>query len=246
MKKYNTMQKSYEYLNDITFLTGKKVLCLSPHHDDLLYSAALLVQQLLKQNCTLINVCLFTQSCWIAQGIGDVEYISEMRFLEEQAASVEFGFSTISLHLSDSSVRGLDEVEELNVPINESFLKKCEEHFEANLGMKIYDAIIMPLAVGGHIDHRYTRIIGEKQNHIPIHLYYEDMPYLTNPKQVYDYLPSKAKPIIVYGSLKEKRRGYECYPSQAEPNNWKRISTYCQQLIHFSCVERIWVCDNEE
>lgn len=228
------------------FLTGKKVLCLSPHHDDLLYSAALLVQLLLKQNCDLTNMCMFTQSCWTARGIGDINRISALRLQEEKAASMLYGFQTISLNMPDSSVRGLDETEELIAPMDQKMIEICDDKIRSFLNSQLFDVILMPLAAGGHIDHRYARLIGEKQTQISVRLYYEDMPYLTNTEQVYNYLPKDAEPIVMKGFLEDKRRGFDCYPSQSEIKNWKRIEQYSQQLVLDECAERIWFCGKKK
>ena len=113
-------------------------------------------------------------------------------------------------------------------------------------------AVVLPLAVGGHIDHRVVRQAGIDafaKAVFPIG-FYEDLPYAARPEcaeeteQRVATLQLDAKPELVgavsadlVARVARKRRVVECYDSQVDSEVAEQIASFC---LRYEGRERLW------
>ena len=93
----------------------------------------------------------------------------------------------------------------------------------------------VPLAVGGHIDHRNTRLAAEKLE-LPL-FYYADLPYAAmNPELVEASLPKGTLPIryeITAAGIKAWQNSIACYTSQIS-SFWSSLEEMKAALVDYS------------
>ena len=222
---------------------GLDVLFLSPHFDDMVYSCAVTIEKLLKQECHITNVNLFTRSKWsIIPDINDANIISAMRLQEEQQAARHLGINSISIGLPDSSIHELDAETELIMECSPFLVNEyagMAKHFIH--GLK-YDIVLTPLGKYGHIDHRYTRCISDKLFNCSDVVYYEDLPYFANNRDKYLRELQFMENILFEGDFMRKLKLMQIYESQFEFNNAETIQRYGKSIITGKYVERLWKC----
>ena len=116
-------------------------------------------------------------------------------------------------------------------------------------------AVILPLGVGGHIDHRVTRQAGVTvltEQSFPV-AFYEDLPYAARNNggaeiehAVQSLQPSPrssfAEPAQsdTPSRVRAKLRMAECYDSQIDSEVAQQIASYCQR---YGGRERLWVSE---
>lgn len=116
-------------------------------------------------------------------------------------------------------------------------------------------AFVLPLAMGGHIDHRVTRQAGlEALANVTFSVaFYEDLPYAAREGaegEIAETTASTALPLrpLVIGeatadaaeAMAEKRRMAECYDSQI---NSEEAAQIAQFAAHYGGRERVWCND---
>lgn len=225
-------------------LENCRIIFLSPHLDDMIYSSAITIRKLIDRHCDITNFNFFTRSSWnAANNDCSIEENSNERLAEEQKMSQILGFKTLSMGLDDSSVRGLDAFSELTQECDPVELNKISEKFVKSLHISEYDFAFVPLAVGKHIDHKYVRETAERlfpQNRI---IYYEDMPYAERGEDSIAYVPEGLKSILFEGDFSKKILDIEIYKSQTEKKNIEKMKKYGTGIENGKYVERIWTGD---
>jgi len=148
-------------------------LFLSPHPDDLVYSAfsALVEQSGIGTAVTFFNVSRFTK--W---GLLPKYFVTMMRTLEERIILTRLRVKPSFLWMEDSSSRSL--------PIN---LQKATSKLNRFRGTFQY--IFCPLGISGHPDHSAVRSVAVDYWRLrcggkPTICFYEDLPYAAKVKEI--------------------------------------------------------------
>ena len=163
------------------------------------------------------------------------------------------------LDLLDAPLRlgcGLDEVLQLEIRPGDRALARIAGALRkiAGKGDVGSVALLMPLAVGGHIDHRITnQAASEALTEATIGLgFYEDLPYTARPGAAEEVnslaaamQPFSLRPAFAQGaaqdivrSTERKRRFAECYDSQVDGDVARQIASFCEK---YGGRERLWV-----
>ena len=227
--------------------TRKSILYLSAHHDDMVYSSAITIRQLLKRGCQVANLNLFTISGWHAtKALLNIEEVSKIRLEEERKMSIEMGYYTLSVGLPDSFSRGLNAYQELTQCCDEQQAESFSVILRRYLKPFSYDFVFVPISAGNHIDHKYTRYLAEKNCDAGTFVYYEDMPYVATGVEISHLIPNNYTPIYFLGDYEAKLADIRVYDSQLEDKNLEVIRRYGYSLVKGHYAERIWVsqCQN--
>lgn len=104
--------------------------------------------------------------------------------------------------------------------------------------------LVLPLGVGGHIDHLITRVVGESLTQTPN--YYADFPYSgSHPEQIAEKLPTGAECLpypLSNQSLAAWQYGVEAYTSQIS-TFWPSLSQMYQAIQAYAtspCGNCLW------
>ena len=121
----------------------------------------------------------------------------------------------------------------------------------AALSQRVTNALVLPLAIGNHVDHLTARSAAEAgwPPTLPI-AFYEDLPYSARP-QAAEQIESRAeslgldlKAAFVCGAVDaaeaaaRKRTLANCYDSQIDANVAEQISQFCNR---YQGRERLWM-----
>ncbi len=238
------------------------VAVISPHRDDAAFSCGLLIVALLRagKNVTVCN--LFTRSDYAVTNIGinpeaeRVEGVSLARLREDKAAVAamlqcatrlsctpgrltlrDYGWLDAPLRLQVNS----EYVVLAPVPVEEAH---AQAHFFAKHlnEWAHFDAVMAPLALGDHIDHRIARETAKLVVPAERLAFYQDLPYaarlsadarsretttaFSGPNSQ-SWLPSL---MAVEDGLAMKQLFALCYPSQIEPQVATEIAAYGADL----------------
>ena len=244
-----------------------KLIIVSPHRDDAAFSLGLAVEHWLTAKHTVGVLNCFTQSDYAPYSDAAslhandrLSFVSATRKREDAAWNKVLGgrLQFTDLDLLDAPLRlacSADEV--LGMPIRAgdravARVAGAIAKFARN-GSPESLAIMLPLAVGGHIDHRVTRQAGLEAlagSPLPI-AFYEDLPYATRPggaeeitglaeATAMDLQPAFAVDEETEPSLAahRKRRVAECYDSQIDTEAAQQIAAFC---LAYQGRERLWV-----
>ncbi len=242
-----------------------KIVVFSPHRDDAAFSVGLSVASWLAAGHTVQVLNCFTQSAYApfsdagSLHLNDrTSFVSATRKREDIAWSKLLGgkLRITDLDLLDAPLRlgcTLDEV--LSVPIRAgdravsrvagSIAKTARQQF----------AVVLPLAIGGHIDHRVTRAAGIEalaSASGPL-AFYEDLPYAMRPGAIGSIAPSAEETgfslatsfsVLPFSDdpqreerIASKTRMAECYDSQIDSAEARGIANFCTQ---YAGRERLW------
>ena len=116
-------------------------------------------------------------------------------------------------------------------------------------------AVLLPLALGGHIDHRIARAAGLQAFQEPFAAssfpvaFYEDLPYAARPELAGQAEPAAevaglslapvfaCPPPAVAAAVASKRRMAQCYDSQIDSELTDAIASFCER---YEGRERLW------
>ena len=139
---------------------------------------------------TVTVATVFTRSCYRVDGTGDVEAITEVRRLEDQAALAASGAMGIHLGLDDASLRSsyCDEAAYMDSsldPGSDPIWPSAVRSIGALMEGKHFHRLILPLDVGGMIDHAITRNAGLLfAKHVRAIWFYKDATYLRSEEKI--------------------------------------------------------------
>ena len=193
---------------------------IQPHPDDLAYSIGgiLLLDEVLIDKDNTIAVTVFTGSSSAKKVISD---ITQVRREENRKYFNSLHLPSIDLHHPDSSFpyRNMNNTMEVY-----NLMKR-----ELNEIIGKEDKVVMPLAIGYHIDHLMVRDALES---FPNKVYYEDVPYifrygpkLLKDKRVYEYDISLV--------LNKKIELLKIYDSQMDETTLQQVKQ--------KTIERLWI-----
>ena len=166
---------------DLLGLSGRSVLLVQPHPDDVCYSLGGCVALAAPRGAmTLLTV--FSRSAWalpVALRRSGVERVSQARREEDANFCQRYGLTFHALDFPDSSVIGHDEAAEMTAdPADDDRTEAVAAAVRAFVERTEPDLVIGPAALGGHVDHRIVRkaLAPVAAPDRPL-LLYEDLPY---------------------------------------------------------------------
>jgi len=190
----------------------ESVMLLSPHSDDIALSGAGWLSTFIPRFGVTANlVTIFSQSKWAPNVAGqDPVLIKRQRLSEDTRYADQLGVDFSYLDLLDSSMIGLDEVQEL-----QSWPTSGMDPRAAKLRSWLSDYVsksscilALPIGVGFHVDHRLAANVVADLNPARV-LYMEDMPYAIEAERGSFESLCKARhchPYSVTGTLMQARK----------------------------------------
>jgi LmbE family N-acetylglucosaminyl deacetylase len=242
------------------------IMVLSPHRDDAAFSLGLSIDAWLLAGHTVSVLNFFTQSAYAPFSDVDLvhandrtSYVTALRRREDLAWNKLTGnkLSFHDLDLLDAPLRlacSVDEVLTAEIRAGDRAVARVEGAL-AKISRKGTDSGIgfaVPLAVGGHIDHRVVRqaaLSVLNANDVPI-LFYEDLPYAArqgeseglatlagavSPDLRAVLLPEHS--IDAAMAVRRKHRIAECYDSQVDSVEVRSIASFA---ANYGGRERVW------
>ena len=235
-----------------------KIVVVSPHRDDAAFSLSLAIGAWLEQGHSVEVVNCFTRSehapfsdVSSVHANDRMTYVTAVRSKEDESWRKQFGASAKRLSLKDLNVKDgplrmhctLEELTSVAVNPADKAMAKIQKAIEGA------DAVVLPLALGGHVDHRTAREAAGAiaASAVPC-AFYEDLPYaleLDAKAIARAALGAGAEPMPVFASeeqdadaaIKRKRRLALCYDSQIEDATAERMAAFCTQ---YGGRERLW------
>lgn len=242
-----------------------KILILSPHRDDAALSLALAVEHWLAEGHVVDVVNCFTQSEYAPlapQAVRDSleirTIVSAMRAKEDQAWLCSYAnarhLSIVDFNFEDAPIRLNCTADEVctRIPKDGSTEKSLSVEITRLVANKNIDAIVLPMALGNHIDHLTARnaiLSSDVCKDIPC-AFYEDLPYASRPgadREITDVAQSFALNLEEAfvsettdgsGAMERKLQSAMFYSSQIESSVAEDIAQFC---IRYGGRERIWV-----
>jgi LmbE family N-acetylglucosaminyl deacetylase len=229
---------------------------LSPHRGDAAFSLSLAIASWLTQGHTIEVINCFTRSAFAP--FSDAEslhpndrasYVTAVRLREDETWSRQYGkrLTLTSLNLKDAPIRLRCSHDELfTLPVNST--EKAVEKIRKALEQTRTDALLLPLALGSHIDHRtaqYAALLAPAS----LLAFYEDLPVAVQPGIV-EVIEASAHaldsileptfasgPVDVTGATSRKRKFALCYDSQIDDATTDSIASFCAR---YQGRERLW------
>jgi LmbE family N-acetylglucosaminyl deacetylase len=241
-----------------------KIAVLSPHRDDAAFSLSLAIACWLGRGYAVEVVNCFTRSEYApfsdassVHANDRMTYVTGLRLKEDECWRKQYSaklsrvaLSTEDLNLKDAPLRlhcSPDEV--CNVLVNPA--DKAMRKVHAALERSGAGAVVLPLALGGHVDHRTAReaSLTLAGSGLPC-AFYEDLPYALRLGSGEDVeraareIDRELAPVFasetsgdVEASVGLKRRMALCYDSQIEDETADRIASFS---VHYGGRERLW------
>jgi LmbE family N-acetylglucosaminyl deacetylase len=227
-------------------------LFISPHPDDICYSAFLAITQRDASSPAVI-VTLFSQSCWTFLSTlqrQDAMQVTHMRRDEELAFAGFVNANVDFLDLPDTSLRCATFGDEYRLAPTEDFIYETARAKLSDVlrRRESIATIYAPLGISGHVDHLIARDI--MLGFDPLRhrlLLYEDLPYVAryNDKAITSFaarLPGQPRPELrTAPSPQRKIDAMRLYRSQLEPNTVEVVIGYGMQRSEQTIfAERYW------
>ena len=239
-----------------------KIAILSPHPGDAAFSLGLAVQTWLEAGHAVEVLNCFTRSEY--SPFADLEfvhandrrsYVTALRHREDIRWSVKYkpkpGLSDLGLR--DGPQRrqcGVDEVCGLAVNPADGALEKIGRALERRVLAKKMDALLLPLGVGGHVDHLTARVAAASLygGELPV-AFFEDLPYAARVGGIEAGVRELAETagelaavfageaVAAEGGVARKRRLALCYDSQIDDVTAEMIAGFC---AGYGGRERVW------
>ena len=237
-----------------------KIVVLSPHRDDAAFSLGLSIGTWLDAGHTVDVVNCFTRSDYAPHT--EFEFIhsndrllrvTALRLREDQSWQKMYGTRTLrmtDLNMKDAPLRlhvGLEQICALQVNPEDKAMMKVPKAVAALGG----DALVLPLAMGSHVDHKTVReamLTSKQPAEMPM-AFYEDLPYAARIGTVETIeamaaaVGEQLQPIFVTSedtdetAVARKRRLALCYDSQIVDDVADQIAEFC---VRYGGRERLW------
>jgi LmbE family N-acetylglucosaminyl deacetylase len=235
-----------------------KIVVVSPHRDDAAFSLSLAIAAWLERGHAVEVVNCFTRSEHAPFSDFDsvhandrMTYVTAVRAKEDESWRKQFGVGAKRLSLKDLNVKdgplrmhcALEELTSVAVNPVDKAMAKIQKATEGA------GAVVLPLALGGHVDHRTAReaalsLVGSAV----LCAFYEDLPYALEMAegeiaQAALGAGVELAPVFageaqeVEAAIKRKRRLALCYDSQIEDATAERMAGFCAQ---YAGRERLW------
>ena len=212
-------------------------IILSPHPDDAALSAAHLL--LASHGESVMVVDVFSQSAWwrLSDSAGDLDEIQRVRFAEEQLMCRMADAKLRLLNLPEALLRGrkISEVFSADVDHRDDEVKqKLADAIQTIAGEHSHAHWYIPMAVGGHIDHRIVRDVARAALKDVRCTFYEELFYAAESSS-----PSGGQLMPV--DIKWKLELCRVYWSQFTAGRVQVLEDYAKKLGKGHAVERIWI-----
>jgi len=250
-----------------------KIVVISPHRDDVAFSLSLAVAGWIKQGHDVDVVCCFTRTCYapLAQAVPAefhlrMKSVSALRYREDEvwagvlrglcikhlATTNQGRLRLVNLYLRDAPLRlslAVDRVCSIPPVPGDSAMKSIEAYISSSGA----EALVLPLAVGTHVDHVTARDAGlrvlDALGGRHACAFYEDLPYAARPGAA-EGLAASVNAIGIQlccglvglagdaGQAEAwKLRAVSCYRSQVSAEEMQSIAVFCQR---YGGRERLW------
>jgi LmbE family N-acetylglucosaminyl deacetylase len=255
-----------------------KILVLSPHRDDAAFSLSLAITNWLtaRHSVTVLNV--FTRSRFAPYSDAafvhendELSYVSAMRLREDELwirrikeslpKGCKNNLHMLDLNLKDAPIRlriPLDQVSDTAVnpadPSIEKIRRALARHFEPTRGESPMQALVIPAALGHHVDHLTVREAALSLTATIPAAFYEDLPYLATHTGASADLEALRKAAVssgdpltevLYGTgesateaVTRKRKLVLHYASQIDDEAGELIANFAAT---YKGAERVWV-----
>jgi LmbE family N-acetylglucosaminyl deacetylase len=235
-----------------------KIVVVSPHQDDAAFSLSLAIGAWLERGHAVEVVNCFTRSehapfsdVSSVHANDRMTYVTAVRAKEDESWRKQIGAGAKRLSLKDLNVKdgplrmhcALEELTSVGVNPVDKAMAKIQKAMEGA------GAVVLPLALGGDVDHRTAReaALSLAGSAVPC-AFYEDLPYaleMAEGEIAQAALGAGAElaPVFagevqeVEAAIKRKRRLALCYDSQIEDATAERMAAYCAQ---YAGRERLW------
>ncbi|NYF78063.1 PIG-L deacetylase family protein [Granulicella arctica] len=236
-----------------------KILILSPHRGDAAFSLSLALLQWLKAGHAVTILNCFSRS--LHAPFSDAEfthpndrlsYVSAMRkredeaFLRQLSPTQSNKLKMIDLNLKDAPIRlqcTADESFERPVNPEDPAIAKIHKGITRLREESSIDALVLPLGLGNHVDHRTVRDAALAFAAELPSAFYEDLPDATRPGHAAEDLAAQLSeplsPVIVTApaAVATKRKLISKYVSQIDDEILEAISTFATP---YNGGERFW------
>ena len=235
-----------------------RMVVFSPHRDDAAFSLSLAIDTWLSKGHRVHVVSCFTRSEYAPFSDAEslhandrLHYVTALRLREDESWRRQFGagLTMADLNLKDAPLRlrcGVEEVCGLEVNAADKAMVKIRKAVERVAG----DAVLLPLALGDHVDHRTVREAGRLGlADETACAFYEDLPYATRPG-VADSIAAVARELKgglepIFGgeagdgavAAERKRRVMLAYDSQVDGEGTRVIAEFS---LRYGGRERLW------
>jgi LmbE family N-acetylglucosaminyl deacetylase len=236
-----------------------KIIVVSPHLNDAAFSLSLAIESWIAARHKVVVLNCFSRSQDALYS--DFEsvhandrpsFVTALRRREDAAWNRQFGsgLTVVDLNMKDAPLRlhcSAEEVYGLTINPEDKWLLKIRKAIEA----QIPNAVLLPLGLGGHMDHLVVRQAG-----IPFASsdapcgFYEDIASIASTEQIEEQVENlsrelkavlapafAAAPCDVADATARKRRAALHYDSQIDDAEVNRIATLCNL---YQGRERIW------
>ena len=237
------------------------ILIVSPHRDDAAFSLTLSIDAWLHAGHAVTVMNCFTRSTYapFADALSVhpndlLTFVTALRQREDESWRKQRqtkGLRFHDLHLKDAPLRFRCPLEEICIrPVDAS--DKAFVRIHRAMNETPYDALVLPLALGGHVDHRTARDAAMQIGHKPF-AFYEDLPYaawsavtptIEREAQVLAdansaaLTPMFADRLEPHAAVAQKLRAALCYDSQIDNAAAELLSGFSQT---YAGAERLWV-----
>ncbi len=247
-----------------------RIVVVSPHRDDAAFSLGLSVEHWLHGQHRVDVLNCFTRSTYAPFSDAEnmhsndrLSFVSAVRKREDLAWNKCLGraLGMTDLDLLDAPLRlacNLDEVLSIEMRPGDRALARVEGALrkiaaKSQVGMQSGQvALLVPLAIGQHVDHRITRaaaLAALSVLNLPM-AFYEDLPYAARLEDVEKIAElaagtglhlepcfTQAPAEDLTGAMRRKFRMAECYDSQIDNVTAHQIAHFAE---HYAGRERVW------
>lgn len=240
-----------------TSVSRRPALCvLSPHCDDApLALSALFASWKRRPAPEVFNVFSRSRYTLATPGTGRAAAVTAARAAEEKAAARRCGYRASFLEFGEPFVRqGFTSLADLRDASRDPRRDGCWAGVALavrKLMLKKGRAWLVPLALGGHIDHRIVKLAALKaaeETGAEIVGFYEDLPYAAHcsPEEIAACAGAAEgggpKPRVVAGSLEHKAGVLKLYASQLGLKEMKAVAAHWAR----TGGERLWLTPSGE
>lgn len=239
-----------------------KIAVLSPHHGDAAFALALSIGEWIEAGHKVQVVNCFSRSEQAPFAEMDfvhsndrMSFVTALRSREDEIWRRKYGsaLSLSDLNMKDAARRlhkRADELFGLAVDPADKAIEKIQKALERIEA----DALALPLALGGHIDHLLVREASAASARAVLPCaFYEDLPYaagLEAPESIESVVQELAQSLNtelaatsasaagdVGDAVARKRKMALCFDSQIDDETVERIAQFC---VRYDGRERLW------
>ena len=237
-------------------MDGCPIHLISPHHDDIALSLSITAAQLVGRGLEIRIVNCFTRSRFApGRRLRGEDEVSAERMREDRAFLSELRLEGASVDLGrrDAPLRYPEGIRA--IVRNDDLDGRDGEEMIAVAGaigrVCPRGAVVLPLAVGHHVDHRIAQTAGLLARPEGPLAFYEDLPYAARCEgreiapavsALEDRLGARLAPVVVSSraTFERKSRWITLYGSQLSDAARRSVMQHGRT---YDCGERLWVTD---